>query len=120
MNNDVISQALQNATKDWDINSMVQAVIADDPEAEAIQSELSAALADVKAGNYARTTQATISPIAETRHKAGLSQRLFAERLGISVNTLKSWEQGKRQPSGSALALIKLITKKPELIAELA
>lgn len=120
MKNDVISQALQNATKEWDIDAMVQAVIADDPEAKSIQSELSAALADVKAGNYARTTQATILPIAETRHKVGLSQRLFAERLGISVNTLKSWEQGKRQPSGSALALIKLITKKPELIAELA
>lgn len=120
MNNDVISQALQNATKEWDINAIVQAVIADDPEAEAIKSELSEALADVKTGNYARTTQATISPIAETRQKTGLSQRLFAERLGISVNTLKSWEQGKRQPSGSALALMKLITKKPDLIAELA
>lgn len=119
-NNDAVSQALQDGTKEWNIEAMVQAVIADDPEAEAIQSELFAALADVKAGNYARTMQTTISSIVETRHKSGLSQRLFAERLGISINTLKSWEQGKRQPSGSALALIKLINKNPDLIAELA
>lgn len=120
MTNDPISKALQEATKDWNIEAMVQAVIADDPEAVAIQHELANALADAKAGRYARATEREISPIATARFNAGLSQKTFAERLGISVNTLKSWEQGKRQPSGAAQALMKLITKKPELVAELA
>ncbi|MDO4698774.1 MAG: helix-turn-helix domain-containing protein [Pasteurellaceae bacterium] len=120
MKNDVISQALQRVAKDWNIEQMAQAVISDDPTAKVIESELKQALSEMKQGSYARVNKIPLSPIAEIRSKSGLSQRLFAERLGISVNTLKSWEQGKRQPSGSALALMKLITKKPELIAELA
>ncbi|MBF0785015.1 helix-turn-helix domain-containing protein [Muribacter muris] len=111
---------MKEVTKDWDVNAMATAVVADDPDAIAIHGELIEALNDMKAGRYAKAFEVELSPIAETRHKTGLSQRLFAERLGISVNTLKSWEQGKRQPSGSASALIKLITKRPELIAELA
>lgn len=120
MKNDAISKALKKATKNWNIEEVAQAVIADDPDVAVIQDDLLAALADVKRGKLARETQVNISPIAETRRKVVLSQRLFAERLGISINTLKSWEQGKREPSGSAKALLKLITKKPELMAELA
>ncbi|VXB67488.1 hypothetical protein ENHYDAX1_40001 [Enhydrobacter sp. AX1] len=49
-----------------------------------------------------------------------MSQSQFAKSLGISVNTLKSWEQGQRKPSGSAQVLLKLLGKKPELIDEIA
>lgn len=120
MKSDAITQALQRASKDWDIEQMTQAIIEDEPNAKSVEDEIKQALIDVKQGNYERSVKVAISPIVAVRNKSGLSQRLFAERLGISVNTLKSWEQGKRQPSGSALALMKLITKKPELIAELA
>lgn len=57
---------------------------------------------------------------AQIREQAGLSQNQFAKALGISANTLKSWEQGKRNPSGSARVLLKLLAKHPELIKELS
>jgi putative transcriptional regulator len=45
-----------------------------------------------------------ISPreIADLRRHLGLSQEQFAEHLGAAVDTLKSWETGRRRPSGAA------------------
>jgi putative transcriptional regulator len=34
------------------------------------------------------------------RRTMGLSQRVFAKLVGVSVKTLQNWEQGRRQPSG--------------------
>lgn len=50
----------------------------------------------------------------------GKCNRGWSDAYGISVNTLKSWEQGQRKPSGSAQVLLKLLGKKPELIDEIA
>lgn len=74
---------------------------------------------EVKTGKYGRKTEAVVSPVAQLRHKLGVSQNEFSKQIGISVNTLKSWEQGVRKPSGAALKLIQLIDKHPDLIAEL-
>lgn len=35
--------------------------------------------------------------VREVRHKLGLSQREFAEMIGVSVATLRNWEQGRRR-----------------------
>jgi putative transcriptional regulator len=105
--------------KDWDISAIVQAVIDDDPDAAHIADSLARSLADIKAGKFARKTVIELSPIAETRHKVGLSQSQFAKTIGISVNTLKSWEQGQRKPSGAADVLLGLLDRHPELVAEL-
>lgn len=99
-----------------DIQQMVQAVIDDDPQAETIRESLTASLTEVANAKIGRITY---PPIANTRQKTGLSQRQFAEKLGISVNTLKSWEQGQRKPSGAGMALMRLLDKRPELVAEL-
>ncbi len=40
--------------------------------------------------------------ILELRRRLGLSQEAFAERIGAAVDTLKSWETGRRHPSGTA------------------
>lgn len=111
---------MNNEIKNWNVSKMVDAVIADDPDAEEIRESLTRALEQVKRGEYARKTVVHVHPIVETRNKAGLSQNKFAEKLGISVNTLKSWERGQRNPSGAAAALIKLLSKRPELVGELS
>ena len=103
-----------NFPKDFDIEAAVQAIIDDEPDLVAERDNLIEALNQTKAGIFARTTN--ISDTAQVRHQAGLSQSQFAKALGISVNTLKSWEQGQRKPSGSAQVLLKLLGKKPELI----
>lgn len=107
-----------NFPKDFDIEAVVQASIDDEPDLIEQRDNLIEALNQTKACAFARTTE--ISDTAQLRHKAGLSQSQFARALGISVNTLKSWEQGQRKPSGSAQVLIKLLDRKPELIDEIA
>ncbi|TNG92791.1 helix-turn-helix domain-containing protein [Pasteurellaceae bacterium USgator11] len=116
---DDIQTKIQTATKNWNIEAMVSAVIADDPAAEIIRESLTEALLEAKKGKIGRLTHVPISPIAVTRQRSGLSQNKFAERLGISVNTLRSWEQGQRNPSGAAATLLNLLHKRPELVAEL-
>ncbi|QIW16841.1 hypothetical protein A4G20_03225 [Pasteurellaceae bacterium RH1A] len=83
--------------------------------------DLRETLSQVKGGDFtqAKITQIPLSPIVEMRHKVQLSQPKFAACLGISVATLRSWEQGLRKPSGAAKTLLDLLYRKPELIHEL-
>ena len=104
---------------EWNVDAMVQAIIEDEPDLLEHTADIRQALTEAKEGRWGRKTTVHVSPIAETRHKAGLSQIQFAECLGISVNTLRSWEQGQRKPSGAANVLLNLLHKRPELIAEL-
>lgn len=54
------------------------------------------------------------------RTQAGLSQSEFARATGVSVRTLQEWEQGRKVPSGAARSLLKLVSRHPHLLAELA
>ena len=54
------------------------------------------------------------------RSQAGMSQAEFARATGVSVRTLQEWEQGRKVPSGAAQSLLKLVSRHPELLAELA
>lgn len=48
------------------------------------------------------------------REKVGLSQTNFAGLIGVSKRTLENWEQGRRNPTGPARALLRLLDKDPE------
>jgi putative transcriptional regulator len=54
----------------------------------------------------------------EIRKKHKLNQEEFATLLGISVGTLRNWEQGRRKPQGPAKVLLKIAEKKPKVILE--
>ncbi len=58
--------------------------------------------------------------IAATRKRLRLSQNKFAELLGISVKTLHNWEQGRRKPTGAARVLLRVASRHPEIILEVA
>jgi putative transcriptional regulator len=45
-----------------------------------------------------------------------LSQNEFAALMGISVKTLRNWEQGRRAPEGAARVLLQVAAKHPEVI----
>lgn len=47
------------------------------------------------------------------RKTMGLSQRVFAKLVGVSVKTLQNWEQGRRQPSGPAAVLLTVLVADP-------
>ena len=52
------------------------------------------------------------------RQQYGLSQVKFAQLLGISVSTLRNWEQGRRHPEGPARVLLQVAAKHPEAILD--
>ncbi len=47
-----------------------------------------------------------------------LSQGQFAALLGISVRTLRNWEQGRRLPEGPARVLLQVVAKHPEAVLD--
>ncbi len=51
--------------------------------------------------------------IKQIRSKVGLSQPKFAALLHVDVGTLRNWEQGRREPTGPAKALLTAINKDP-------
>lgn len=108
-----------NKLQNLNVTELVNAVLADDPDTLSIRDSLVRSLEQAKAGKWARITPVPLMPVAELRLRMGLSQNKFANKLGISVNTLKSWEQGQRTPSGAANVLLKLLDKHPELVSEL-
>ena len=56
--------------------------------------------------------------IKHIRAQFELSQREFAGLLGISVDTLQNWEQGRRQPRGTARMLLLIAQKHPETLLD--
>ena len=47
-----------------------------------------------------------------------MTQTQFATAFGISVSTLRNWEQGHRTPSGAAITLIKVARKHPKAVLD--
>ena len=59
---------------------------------------------------------ATSPVVRDLRRRARLTQREFAARLGVPVETIRNWEQGKRVPRGPARALLAVIAHAPETV----
>jgi len=54
------------------------------------------------------------------REKFGLSQDKFASLMGISVGTLRNWEQGRRKPEGPARVLLRVAALHPEALLDIS
>ena len=78
--------------------------------------ELIQAAREMKANQRARVTQ--VNDVMITRQKLGLSQSEFARLLGISPRTIQEWEQGRRNPQGAALSLLRIAQAKPDIVRE--
>ena len=50
--------------------------------------------------------------VKEARKALGYSQSMFARALGVHINTLRSWEYGKHQPSAQSINRILLLRSK--------
>ena len=50
------------------------------------------------------------------RAKLAMTQEEFAGRFGFSVNTLRHWEQGLRQPEGPTRAYLLVIDRAPKAV----
>ena len=56
--------------------------------------------------------------IVALRRFLGMTQQSFSDALGISVHTLRNWEQGRRHPEGPAIALLRIAARHPRIIRE--
>ena len=56
--------------------------------------------------------------VVALRRFLGMTQQSFSDALGISVHTLRNWEQGRRKPEGPALALLRIAARHPRVLRE--
>ena len=61
-------------------------------------------------------TEQAAPVVRDLRRRACLTQLQFANRLGVPVETIRNWEQGKRMPRGPARALLAVIAHAPETV----
>lgn len=71
---------------------------------------------DVAAGKRAPSRKFVVSApdVQVIRQQTGLSQQSFAALIGVSKRTLENWEQGRRQPTGPAKALLRILARDPK------
>ena len=55
--------------------------------------------------------------VAKIRRHMGLTREAFALRFGLTLGTVRDWEQRKRKPDGAARVLLTVIDKEPEAVA---
>lgn len=75
-----------------------------------------------KAGKTTLKTRELKRPAApkDIRTQMELSQSAFAGLIGVSLRTVQDWEQGRREPSGPAKTLLRIVEQHPEVLRELA
>ena len=56
--------------------------------------------------------------VREIRKSTGMSQKTFANFLGVSDKTVEAWEAGMNHPSGAASRLLSMIEMDNDLVKE--
>ena len=69
--------------------------------------------------NSARVHTWEVVDVKRVRNSINVNQRQFADLLGVKHDAVRSWEGGRRNPSGAACKLLGLLDKQPELALEL-
>lgn len=54
--------------------------------------------------------------IQEIRRRTGLSQKLFASYMGVSIKTMEAWEAGTNHPSGTASRILNMMEMDSDLV----
>jgi putative transcriptional regulator len=72
---------------------------------------------DISKGKKKASRRTTIAPpdVQMVRERIGLTQNEFAKLMRVSVKTLQNWEQHRRNPTGPAAALLKIVVTAPDM-----
>jgi putative transcriptional regulator len=72
----------------------------------------------VHQGQILATRVTKLEPVnaLQARQNLHLTREQFANLIGVSERTLESWEQGLRQPSGAARALLRVVQTEPQAV----
>lgn len=69
-------------------------------------------------GAPSRRVSFKVAEVHRIRRRLGLSQPEFALLIGVSVATLRNWEQGRRRPVGPARALLRIAATHPDAVLD--
>ena len=74
----------------------------------------------IKRGERAASRRFEVKPqnVRRIRRRFDASQNRFAQMLGVSVNTLQNWEQGRCRPTGPARVWLFIADRNPVLLRE--
>jgi putative transcriptional regulator len=89
--------------------------------ADSIRKGLEQAVAYAKSNTSSRAYRVHVPAHVDAkaiRTKLGMTQQAFAARFGFSINTLRHWEQGKREPEGPTRAYLLVIERAPHIVEE--
>ena len=88
---------------------------------EDLKTSLEQAVA-IKEGKMApaRVTRYEIADVKAIREQLNISQAEMAKALGTSIDTIKSWESRRRNPTGLAAKVLAVIQSNPAFFYELA
>jgi putative transcriptional regulator len=86
------------------------------PLAPSMPAEALAIPVGAPAVSAVTVTATPLPAVRDLRRRARLTQLEFAARLGVPVETIRNWEQGKRAPRGPARALLAVIAHSPETV----
>jgi DNA-binding transcriptional regulator YiaG len=77
---------------------------------------------DIKQGTKlpSRVTRLEVADVKALRSQLNVSQQELAAALGTSVDTIKSWENKRRNPTGLAAKVLATIQDNPKFFYELA
>jgi putative transcriptional regulator len=64
----------------------------------------------------ATSAEMALPAVRDLRRRARLTQTEFAAKLGVPVETIRNWEQGKRAPRGPARALLAVFAHAPDTV----
>ena len=56
--------------------------------------------------------------VVALRRFVGLTEEELAQAMGVSMQTLSSWEQGRSKPEGPAIALLRIAARHPRVLRE--
>jgi putative transcriptional regulator len=73
-----------------------------------------AEIAAEEAEDEAEAKAAAAAYARRVRLRTGLAQATFAARIGVPLDTVRNWEQGKRAPAGPARALLRILDRAPQ------
>lgn len=68
----------------------------------------------------ARVTRYERADVKAIREQLNVSQNEMARVLGTNINTIKSWETGRRNPTGLAAKVLAAIKVNPRIFQELS
>jgi putative transcriptional regulator len=82
-----------------------------------LQDALAYAQGDTSCGKATTVTVPDVD-VRVARRRLGMTQPVFARTFGVSVATVRNWEQRRRRPEGAARVLLRVIETNPTAVLQ--